>query len=327
MAEPFVFHFRRGADGTPEQMYLADIRAECGLCGHPQVQRYYHATPLHPVTTERLVSLAETVLLKTDYDCPNCGTDVGPDDARDAAFTWAFPDDAGLIRGFLPDAAERVLWQLVPGRRLDPQELPGWEPEEHPDRPISDELSDDWIAEHLDRPVNPKLDVVGILDDWHDDPEGGTIARIAPGMWLVAGDDPADLVAEVRAEVEARLIEIRLDDCVPDGLPTHREPARMAGALDTWLPGRLAALAVDVRFLVDVEVVRKNLHRAFDVANLSYEETDDVLGAITTPRDEAYPRDVALLAVARRAVYTGLTPGDAARLTAEEIVGTLLRVW
>lgn len=328
MAEPFVFHFRRAADGTPEQMYLADIQAECGLCGHPQLQRYYHATPLHPVTTQKLVTLAQAVPLETHYECPNCGTEVGPDHAVSAAFTWTCPDDAGLIRATMPDVSSGDLhWQLVPRRRLDPQALPRWEPVEHPDRPVADTLRDGWVTEHLGRRVNPKLDIIEVLDDWVADPDGGAIARISPGMWLLAGDDPEGLAADVGDEAGEGAVEIALDDSVPHRLATHREPSRMAGALETWLPGRLVERADRVRFLVDPEAALRSLTRAMQVANLTWEQRDGVLADITTPRGEAYPRDLPLLAVLRRAVYTGLTPGDAAVLTAEEIVGTLLRVW
>lgn len=335
MAEPFVFHFRRAEDGHPEQMYLADVRAECTLCGHPQVQRFYHATRLHPVRTAQLANLAREVAEKTGYDCPNCGSAVGPEGCIATALTWAFPDDAGLIRGFRPqlgDAAP-VLWQFVPGRRLDPQELPGWEPDTEHDWPVVDDLSDEVVEEVFGRPINPKEVIAEVLSDWAEDPAGGALARICEGMYLIAEGPEAPLAAladEVREETLAELTELRLD-AAPVGLPTHREPQAISGRIGTWLRSDLLEKVDRVRMLIETEIAIATLERAFNVANLRHdtagEGANTVFSALTSPRDERYPRDLPIRSVLARAVYTGLTPGDAARLTAEEIVGTMLRVW
>jgi hypothetical protein len=73
------------------------------------------------------------------------------------------------------------------------------------------------------------------------------------------------------------------------------------------------------------------MEHAFEVARLSYEldqtEVDMFFSEITTPGEEVYGRGVSVSSVLRRAVYTGITPGEAGRLTAEEIAGMLLRVW
>ena len=195
MAEPFVFHFSRGTDGQPQQMYLADVRAECTLCGHPQLQRYYHATALHSVSAARLVALAAAVPAKTDYECPNCGTAVGPEGCLEAAFTWAFPDDAGLVRAFVSPEGQ-VAWQLLPRRRLDPQELPGWAPNHELEGSVLDELDDEWIEETLLRPVNPKLVVREVLQDWSADPEGGAVAPIAAIAPRVVAEGSASWIHE-----------------------------------------------------------------------------------------------------------------------------------
>lgn len=324
MAEPFVFHFRRGEGGAPEQMYLADIRAECGLCRHVQVQRYYHSTPVHPVTIATLTRLATSVAQKTTFECPNCGSEVGPEHALSTAFTWAFPDDTGLIRGFMPDAADptSLRWQFAPHWRLDPQELPGWEPVEG--EPTLAMLDDEVVEEALGRVVNVKSAIREALCDWLDDPTGGAIATVAPDMTLIAAGPDATL-DELAAELDPAGVGIGLDDAVPTDLPTHREPAEISGCLDGWLPAGVNR--ADVRVYVKPDAAFEVLERAFDVANLTRQRDEAGYTDITTPRDATYPRPLPILAVLRRAVYTGLTPGDAARLTAEEIVGTLLRVW
>lgn len=328
MAEPFVFYFRRSESGQPEQMYLADVRAECGLCKHPQLQRFYHSTPVHPVTTQRLTMLALNVRQKTGYECPNCGEQVAPEHARSTALTWAFPDDAGLIRAFLPDADDpgSLRWQFVEARRLDPQELPGWEP--HPGEPVFEVLDEDDVDDALGRVVSPKQAIREVLADWSEDPSGGAVARITDDMWIIAEGPHTtydDLSGEVGNEVDEELVKVRLDDSVPVGLPTHREPEDLPGRIGGWLP-RETALD-QVSFLLSAESASASLERAFSVANLEWERTAVGYEQITTPRGQVYPRDLPIMAVLRRAVYTGLTPGDAARLTAEEIVGTLLRVW
>lgn len=329
MAEPFVFHFSRGADGQPQQMYLADVRAECTLCGHPQLQRFYHSAPLHSITVEKVIALARAVPGKTDYECPNCGTPVGPEGCIGAAFTWSFPDDAGLIRGFLKLGAQ-LSWQLLPRRRLDPQELPGWQPNDELEGAVLDELDDQWIEETLLRPLNPKLVIREVLQDWYDDPEGGAVVPIAPGMTLLAaGPDIGLKELQDELEIDNGAAAIAMRDCVPVDLPTHRDPQKMGGHLASWLEPHFDREKLEV--LVSAEDAVAVVERAFEVANLTYElegeGVERVFSQIRTPRDAAYPRPLPVLAILRRAVYTGLTPGDAARLTAEEIVGTLLRVW
>lgn len=324
MAEPFVFHFRRGDAGQPEQLYIADIRAECGLCRHVQVQRYYHATAIHPVTVDTLRRHATSVSEKTDYACPNCGTAVGPQHALSTGFTWAFPDDAGIVRGFVPDARDpsSLRWQLTPGRRLDPQELPSWVPD--PAAVVHTELTDPRIEETFDRPINPKVLIREALLDWLEDPSGGAIARVSADMTMIAAGPDASL-DELAEELGAVGTAIELDDCLPLGLPTHRSPDELSGQLQGWLPAEVDRSAV--RFYVRPDRAIAVLDRAFEVANLTVERDASGYTHITTPRESPYPRPLPIMAVLRRAVYTGLTPGDAARLSAEEIVGSLLRVW
>lgn len=310
MAEPFVFHFRRGEAGNPEQMYLADIRAECQLCGQPQVQRYYHSTPAHPVTIATLERLAEEITAKTEYECPNCGSPVGPQAAMATALTWAFPDDSGVLRGIVSTPAAPVQWQFEPGRRLDPQALPGWAPDSA--RPTHDQLSEQSIREAFERPVSVKAIVRRAFG------EGAASAHLAPGMlWYRGTNDAPDTFLDS--------VVIALVDSVPGDLPTHRNPEGMPGSIHHWWPEGIDR--DDVHVQVDLAAIDSIVERAFSVANLTWEKTEAGFAQIRTPRKQEYPRSVSRLAVAQRAVYTGMTPGDAARLTAEEIVGTLLGVW
>ena len=307
-------------------MYVADIRAECALCRHVQVQRYYHATPLHTVTLHTVRALALGVGAKLSYDCPNCGEPVRPEHAVSTALTWGFADDSGLVRGFLPDAhdATSLRWQFVQ-RRLDPQDLPGWAPD--PAEPAFATLDDAAIEQQCGRVLNPKSAIREVLDDWRHDPAGGAIATVARDMHVVATSDDAsvdDLLTQLDDLPDDHVV-VPLSDSVPAGLATHRDPATMPGNLRDWLPAEVDLAKVFV--VLAPASVDAAFDRAFEVANLQFERTDTGIEQITTPRESRYPRAVTTQSVLRRAAYTGLTPGDAARLTAEEIVGSLLRVW
>ena len=100
-----------------------------------------------------------------------------------------------------------------------------------------------------------------------------------------------------------------------------------------WLkPEILRALENDqlhATAVVPYAKIIKQVERAFSTGNLEYDFDDEnlVFKNIRTPTDLDFESELSVLAVAERAVYTGLTPGESARLSAEEIVGTLLRVW
>lgn len=341
MSEPFVFRFSLDEAGRPQVMYVADVRCVCGLCKHPQMQRFYHATRFHPLTVERLVDLAARVHQKTDYACENCGEAVGPAQATQAALTYGCPDDAGIIRAFVEapgeaDGADR--FELTARRRLDPQALPGFEPDDGRGRVYS-ELTEAVIAEAFGRVFNPKILWRELFADWRGDPAGGAFAKAAPGYWFALDDSPeaaAALGEDIRAKADRDDLEaIALGEATPHDLATHDDPERMPGRLHTWLEaddrrrldvGKACALAY-----VCPDDATEAIERTFGLAELDYEV--DGRGrkasfeAITTPGGERYGRPLSIGSVLRRAVYTGITPGEAGRLTAEEIAGMLLRVW
>lgn len=345
MAEPFVFRFSPGEGAIPQVMYVADVRCECGLCKHIQMQRFYHATPLHPLTVGYLGEIARAVYLKAGYDCENCGEAVGPDEVKQAALTYAFPDDAGVIRIFVSDPlGEPALeYELRARRRLDPQELPGWRADPARGRVFS-QLQEELIEREFKRVFSPKLLWVELFEDWREDPDGGAYAEAGPGYWLVLDRDE-DLAGELAESIDDQgfhdaledgdLMVVSLVDSAPAALATHAHPERMAGRWPAWLPewAREALRAGEA--WAEAHVSRAGvvqiMRETFDQARLSYklDETavDVFFSEITTPGDEVYGRGVSVASVLRRAVYTGITPREAGRLTAEEIVGILLRVW
>ena len=86
---------------------------------------------------------------------------------------------------------------------------------------------------------------------------------------------------------------------------------------------------------MSLSIIRESFERALEVARLQPVVDEDasvdlkslVYEDIMTPRDEPMGQQLSLLDVAYRAVWTGISPGDAAQLSAEELVGMLLKVW
>src|SRR5690554_1205078 len=353
MAEPFVFRFAPGAHGAPEVMYVADVRCECGLCRHTQMQRFYHSTPLHPLTLAHLGKLVAEVPQKADYECENCGEHVGPAQVCDAVLTYGFPDDTGVIRAYVSiphrrheaQLAERaaeapkVEYELISRRRLDPQELPGGEPSV-----VKKRLDEGVVERILGRAFSPKLLWVELFEDWQEDPDGGAYACAAPGYWFFI-DQTEDLAGELAESIDdpdfcaasnaGDLMVIPLLDSLPATLATHRYPEDMPGHWREWMSASVRQALEDGQAWAEAHVSRSGvveiMRRTFELARLTYQidETavDVFFSEITTPGEEVYGRGVAVSSVLRRAVYTGITPQESGRLTAEEIVGMLLRVW
>lgn len=328
MAEPFVFHFSPG----PDVLYIADVSCVCGLCRHPQLQRFYHATPFHPMLPSTLLALAGELHLKASYECENCGTEVGPEHVERAVLRYGFPDDAGLLTIHVHDVqtpAPRHFYELRPRRRLDPQVQPTFEP----DPEALSELDPGDLERAFSRVFNPKTLWRSLFSQWRAAPDGGAWAQAAPGYWLCleSSQEGLDALLEEVAE-EDTLVSFPLLEAPK--LPGHARA--LAGRAATWLDAQdLQALEEGRAFaeaLVDPELVIEALARAFETARLSWEEEEEEDGgvfftALETPREEQIEHDVSVDAVLQRAVHTGVTPGEAARLTAEEIVGRLLRVW
>lgn len=348
MAEPFVFHFKPGPEGHPEALYMLDLDCTCGLCGHDQFQRFYHSTPFHELTVKVLRRLLDEGPAKAGYDCENCGEEVQEEQVQRACLTYGFADDAGLIQLFddLTGEERKRTYQLTESRRLDPQAIPRWEPDSEPseERHIVEKLNEDIIEDHLGRPINLKLAWRDLLEDWFDDPEGGAFSRLADDIWAVIDADEAsagELAQEIDDEDfwedydDGNLAVISLHDSVPVGLATHAHPDKISGRWMTWLSDDLSNSLIQGEVWADAYLLSTSaidiISRAFDVARLTYRRQDtdaDIFFTdITTPTGAIYGPGLSISSVLRRAVFTGLTPGDAARLTAEEIIGVLLQVW
>ena len=338
MAEPFVFSFSPDAHGCPQIMYISDLSCVCGLCGHPQIQRFYHATGLHTLTLAVVRRLAHTLDLKAGYECENCGSAVGPEGVVATALRYAFADDTGEIVAIRAPLTEPVRYQLRPQRRLDPQVTPTFEIEEAIEARAA--LDEGIIEAVLSRPVSVKQVWRDMAHDWtQGDEQEGFAEQIAPDLWGAIDATPDDLHALFdEIDPEHHLMRVLLSESQPTQLPECcGPPASLCSPWRHWMPEPMVEAIDEGRAvagaLVDIEAMAPIVERAMEVARLQWqrhdtEDGDILIDQVVTPRGwDATMASVALGQIALRAVYTGLTPGESARLTGEEIVGALLGVW
>lgn len=339
MAEPLVFHFSPGPNGRPRVMYIVDLDCACGLCGHPQLQRFYHAAPFHPFTLGRFLDLVATAPFKADGECEQCGSVVHGDHVLRWAVRYGFPDHAGEVVGYAsPDDAP--VFQVKPRRRLDPQVQPRHTPE---DGVATFEGFDDEVCvREFGRTFHVKTLWRELLEDFIEDPAGGAWVQAGPQHWLCVESTEEGLDAMIDDLLDAQddaaddLVAIAMHEATPDDLPTHDDPATMPGQKGLWWPDAAQA-ALEAGTLHAAAVMSETqaidaLTRTFETARLSWEQHEDEDGApvfthITTPREGRYRAPLPAESILRRAAYTGITPGEAGRLTAEEIIGLLLGVW
>ena len=312
MAEPFVFHFSPGLDGAPLLMVIADLDMACGLCKHPQIQRFYHATPFEDLTVSTYKELVATTYLKGGYECENCGEQCGPEHVERSTLTLGFPDDSGLIRGFWSrDAGVRYV--LIPERRLDPQALPGFSPPPE----ARETLTEADILSRLGRPLSLRM------------------------CWRGLADQALSEADELWIEMKAGTLGLRPHGMNNEERETDLDPGTDIDELEIDLPstatawlGKVRAQAVsnadfELFATIDLELLKAIIDRTFGVAQITYELDPETLeiSNIKTPQSIEFSGKLNLEALAEESVVRGLMPGDLARLKAEEVVGQLLRVW
>ncbi len=322
MAEPFVFHFKPTPSGEPETMYICDILSRCSCCKHEQIQRFYHSTSLHLLSVEGLIRLNENVSQKIDLDCENCGTPFTEKDVIATTMTFGFTDDTGCIVGLKKEG--RTQFRFIERKRLDPQTLPGFK---FSDKAI--EIDTPFFEEKIRRVINPKKLWIELFDEILVDPDGGAWAEAAPGYFFVIHDNEEEHESALEELSTPDSFLIALDN-IPGALPLKNE-GQLFGSIQSWLsPEVLQALEsgqLHATAIVPFKQIVKQIKRAFSTGNLEFKYDELVFDHIRTPTDLDFEGELSVLAVAERAVHTGLTPGESARLSAEEIVGTLLRVW
>ena len=344
MGEPFVFHFKAGDLGQPQVMYIADLSCACTLCGHPQLQRFYHATDFHSLTWSSLHTLARALPQKVDYTCENCGTPSTVDFVQHVVLIHGSPDHLFELTMMAPvEAGEVGSWtyRVTPHRRLDPQVQPVFQMPEDAQH-VHRDLSHETFQALTGRVLNIKRGVLGVVRASASQASAAW-AQLAPGVWVVAAQGSGQL-EDALTLLESDALATHLHDLVsysliesePSSLATHDYPHAMHGRWTSWFDPstRDALLAGEclIEVLVSEQEAIDAMAYTFETARLSFELVDDpehgqTFERISTPRGETFARAVIVDDLLRRAVHTGITPGEAGRLTGEEIVGLLLGVW
>ncbi len=340
MAEPFVFSFCPGAGGRLETMIMIDLDARCPLCRQPALQRFYHSTPFHPFTLVHFDRLADEAALKAGFSCEQCATSVGSADILRSALTYAFADDAGQIRriNHLDDGSTTYL--LTPRHRLDPQALPLWEPDPDDDGPQIHRrsLTESDLKTTFERPFNLKL-AWRDLGDQALEQSTPSIATPTPHLVIGIAPDRALLDQHLTRRADAHfshthsleLIPLSIDRPWSPSIPT---PTARGGRWPTFLsPPVVDALRQDKLFaaaLVDPQPAVAMVERTLTTARLHFQSSSSALpdfSSITAPGTDRSVGDLSTRSILHRAVDSGMTPGAAARLGAEELVAYLLDLW
>lgn len=286
------------------------------------------------------------------YECEHCSEQVGPEDVSCAVIRFAFADDSGEVVFYARDFGildgPEIKAQCFPGRRLDPQVQPRFEPDEAVTSWSGDAIDAQLIEEQFGRPISLKRVWRELMQDWaneaNEDDALCFVQKLGEGLWAVvneADEEQLELAIEMEAELHRRdelgeLTWCSLDESEPYELPTHASPERLSGRWQRWVPEdvfeALEDGQIEIFGALSHDAAERVMSRAFDVARLGYRREVDEHGLtvftdLCSPRDEPYGHDVPVFAVLQRAMYTGISVGDAARLTAEEIVGVMLKVW
>ncbi len=340
MGKPFVFSFSRGMQRTPRVMALVDILAHCGLCGYEEIQRFYHGVPFHSLTIKRWNKLLQEAPQMLSYRCSNCATDVRPEHALRCAVSYGFADGAGLLQSFIELSEPElrpVVHALSKGVRLDVQSLPVWEAPEDSQRTQSDHLTEDWLMDELGRVMNFKGVWRGLLKDalvdGHDEME-----EVASGVFLAASTNLTSL-EEMIAEDETLKVWAGEKDLFvssimhrPENLPWLAKGRLPHGVPETWMPedivevissGGLHAL-VALRPSMVMKTLKTAVRRAQLEVEIEGEGADAVFAQWTTPRDTTWGGVLRVHDVLTFAAHTAISPAEAARLCAEEIIAELM---
>ena len=345
MSEPLAHRFTPGDHGQPEVNYVVDLRCVCRSCGHPQDERLHPSVPFHSLTLTSLQSLAAEAHLHVAHACAECGDKAIPEGVSRAVTTYAFPDDAGTIRIFVeePEDGAAMQFELDEHRRFDPDQPQIWQPDSERGE-VLDRVDEMDVEDIFERVFSPKLLWSEMFTDWLEDPVGGAFSRISQTYWLVI-DESEQMAGELVEEIEdvefdaefvdGQLVVVPLLESTPDGLVTQEHPEHLPGRWRTWLP-EAAERALDAgdvwaEAYVVARRVSEKLAETLQEADLAFrvEQTaaDTYFFEMSTPSDVVYGRGVSVSSVIRRAVFTGMTPEEAARLTGEEIAGMLLGSW
>ena len=336
MSHTFTFHFSKSTAGIPRIMIIIDLEASCRLCGYTEIQRFYHGTPFHSLTSARFQQIVRDSPQMLAYQCSNCGEPVGPDQVSRAALTYGFADQRGIIQAFVQrgDNPLEPYYILTPEGTFDPQALPVWSYE--PDR---------GSERHLDIDNNAIFDQFGrvfnIKESWRalwvsflaDGGEGILLEEAAHGCSLIFGQNLNDTLGWLKEQqlLSDDVLAISITE-PPAALPSLFSKEQCFGSPSEWLQDdaleAINAQTCCALALIDQRLAVQTFTKALSEAKLTFQTVqngaEELLTEITTPRESVFRASVPISSILARAAHTGISPGEAGRATAEEIVGELM---
>ncbi len=333
MGKPFTFHFSRADDGSLRAMTMLDLQATCGLCGYEEMQRFYRGVFFHNLNIPRFLRLIREAPRLLKYSCSNCGEPVVPGMVHRGALTYGFVGGDGVIHAFFKvDEREGIdpIFLLRERRRLDPQALPTWDADDADERDRTFELDEDMVFEALGRTMHPKGVWRSLWEEFFEDP-AAQCEHVAPGCWLYLGNDEESLddFEEDFPEDFEGLVRFAVQE-EPEGDRWFQ--GKMHGRYAQWLPpnasGALAQNGCVALALLDPEVALREIEWALERARLEFvregEEAQVRITNITTPRGVCWEGEIVLEDVLKFAATTAVTPSEAGRFVAEEVIAELL---
>ncbi len=347
MSKPFVFHFSYGAHDTPRVMLVVDLEGVCGLCGYEEIQRFYKGVAFHSLGIPSFKRFVERAPGHLAYECSNCGSAVTPQMCTRGAVAYGFADGAGVVQAHFEvkdGVVDAVGYTVDGGKRLDPQSLPPWtrrEPILAQD--VDAELGPERVYERCERVFHIKGVWRALAADFVEHGEA-VMEQVSGGCWLVLGADEDEIEEMLAQEADAAFLE-ELDKGMLALVGLEEAPAELPWLKGTgdllhgnpkqWLQPEVYEALMEGRVKAEVYLSRsaalQALEAAFKLARLEYRVDDSDQGRtwvmdITTPRGVVLEYGVELEQVLRLAAHTALTPGEAARMVAEEAVAKLLGV-
>jgi len=317
-------------------MAIVDLAASCPVCGYDEIQRFYHAIPFHELTLPRFRKVQHEAPRLLGYDCSNCGTPVGHQAGTRGSVVFAFVSGEGVIRSFFDTkdgATARLRYRFEPDGRLDVQALPVFEPDADDSAlALREEIDDADVRRVFGRVFSFKAAWRGMLLAG-----GDSIAPLGPGCWAMIGDTSRDEFTALSRKIDRSIDLACLDPLAlwplsvttpPPVFKAGLGPTEEAGRPSEWLQETHASQVysgkIKLTALLDPEEARRVFAESLEGARLRFDFDGGTFSAITTPRDSVYDREVTLHTMLARAAWTAISPAEAARLTAEELIAELM---
>ena len=345
MAKPFTFHFSHGAHDTPRVMLIVDFQTQGQICGYEEIQRFFHGIPFHSLNILRFMCFVVESSALVGFACTNCGEKIDAAMATQGAVTYGFADGSGTVQAHfqcVEGLPRGLVYTLDGARKLDPQSLPPWTAgKQRPVEDYVDGLDEELVAENLGRVFSLKGLWRSMFEE-HARSGETLMERAAKGCWIFVGADEHEvdeMVQDSGDEDFDRLyrcgeLSLHTLDEAPESVLISGGEGPTHGNYRQWLQGEAIEAIEEGRCVGEVYMrsseALEAVDAAFRLARLEFVVNDSTEGVfvtqITTPRGAVLEAGVELCDVLRLAAHTGITPGEAGRMVAEEVVAELLGI-